>query len=702
MMPRLERQPEAPTAVTPSMRGLVSFKSNAQIDAEQQAKYDAQQAQSQPVITSLAAEIGRRWEEARSARLPIERRMIECLRRRNGEYSPEKLAAIRETGGSEVYMMLTNIKCRAAEAWVNDVLFPAGDKPWKLKPTTEPEISPLLEEEIKGAVMQEASVYMQQMQVVLPPEAIKARLSQVKDEIKKRLKQRANDVAKRMSDRITDQFEEGNWETAMREVVRDVVTFPAGILKGPVIRRRKSLKWERRAGAWVPIVANVLRPEWYRVSPLDLYPSPSARHLNDGYLFERHRLSPSELLAMKGVPGYNDQAIDLVLTEYRNSGLRDWLWNDNERARLEHRPNEFLSRPDTIDAIEFRGRMQGKKLLEWGMSADQVKDPLAEYEVEAWKIGSYVIRAVLNDDLLGLRPYDKASFEEIPGAFWGLGVPELMSDLQDVCNAAARSLVNNMAMGSGPQAEVHGDRLAVGEDITAIHPYKIWQTVSDPNGTNNPAVRFFQPEIYAQPLIRVYEFFSALADEYTGIPKYAYGDGGTGGAGATASGLSMLMSAAARGIKQVISHLDKPIEGSVGRMYIFNMLNDPDDTIKGDLKPVAQGSRSLIAKEQQMIRLNELLLQTNNPVDLSITGPEGRARLLREAIKNFDIPIDDVVPDPDNVINKMKSEMASVMQQQQMAAGALPPGQAPGGATLDAAGNPAGGGDFSTFQGAAA
>ena len=705
LMQRLERVPEpmGNVAVTPSNRGLVAFKSNAEIDADARREGEAREAQNQPVVTSLAAEISRRWEEARTARLPIELRMLDCLRRRNGEYSPDKLAAIRDQGGSEVYMMLTNIKCRAAESWINDVEFPSGDKPWRLKPTTEPEINPLMDQDVNGMVMQEAMLYQQVMGRIIQPEALKMRLAQVKDEIKNRLKRQAEDIAKRMSDRIEDQFEEGNWEIAMREVIKDVITFPAGILKGPVIRRRKTLKWEKRAGKFIPIVGLQLRPEWYRVSPLDFYPSPSQRKIDDGYLFERHCLPPSELVAMKGVQGYNDEAIDLVLTEYRNGGLRSWLWNDNERARLEHRPNEFLSRPDTIDALEFRGSMQGKKLLEYGMTAEQIKDPLAEYEVEAWKIGNYIIRAVLNDDLLGKRPYDKASFEEIPGAFWGFGVPELMSDLQDVCNACARSLVNNMAVGSGPQVDVSVDRLPPGEDITAVHPFKLWQTLSDPHGTNNPAVRFYQPAINAEPLIRVYEFFSGLADEYTGIPRYSYGSGKVGGAGDTASGLSMLMSAAARGIKQVISNLDKPVEGSVNRMYIFNMLNDPDESIKGDLKAVAQGARSMIAREQQQIRMNEMLVTTNNPTDMAIIGPQGRARLLRESIKNFDIPIDDVVPDPDNVMMKMKQEMMEAFQAGQMQQQGMPgaqQAQPPGGQTLDAAGNPAGGTDVNAFQAA--
>lgn len=672
---------------------LVMVKSNADLEQERLSKAEAEAQQNAPFITGLAAQIKSNWEVARFARNTIEDRIIDALRRRNGEYDPEKLAQIRAQGGSEIYMMLTSIKCRAAEAWINDVEFQANDKPFKVDITPIPELDPDTEAAVAEYVMAEAQQWQMEAQQVLPPEALQERMSQLKDQLQTRMEEEANKIAERMHKKICDQTEEGGWEPAMKEVIKDVVTYPVGVLKGPIVRHRKTLKWDQdEQGRWIPVKGKAFRLEYSRVAPFDIYPSPSSKDINDGYLFERHRLRRADLVAMKGVPGYNDDAIDLVLEAYGRGGLREWLWRDQERAWLEKRPNEWLNYDDTMDALEFWGSVSGRLLLEWGMPADKIFDPNEEYEVNAWMIGSYVIRAVLNEDPLGHRPYDKCSFEEIPGAFWGKGVPEIMKDVQDICNAAARSLVNNMAIASGPQAEVHTDRIPLGEDITNLHPWKIWQTLSDPHGTNNPAVRFHNPQSYSKELMAVYEFFSGLADEYTGIPKYTYGESsGAQGAAGTASGLSMLMSSAARGIKMVITNLDRPIEGSVKRTYIFNMINDPDQSIKGDLKPMAKGSTSLIAKEQQMIRRNEFLAQTNNPADMQIMGVEGRAALLRESVKSFDIPVDDVVPDHDTIVMKAK---AAAMQQLEANQGGQPPG---GGRTLDQAGNPVSGQDAALF-----
>jgi hypothetical protein len=315
----------------------------------------------------------------------------------------------------------------------------------------------------------------------------------------------------------------------------------------------------------------------------------------------------------------------------------------------------------------------GQLLLDWGMTAKnnpdgsmEAIDPTQSYEIEAWLIGHYVIRAVINDNPLGGRPYSKASYENIPGSFWGKGIPELITDIQAMCNAAARALSNNLGIASGPMVEVHADRLAPGETVTTLYPWKIFQTQSAKTGTSQaPAVNFYQPDCNVQELQQVFDYFSRQADIVSGIPAYAYGDSAVGGAGNTASGMSMLMTNASKGIKAVISHIDRGLlETAVSRQYLRNMLYGTDVSIKGDLNAVARGSSSLIQKEQAVIRRTEFLQMTANPIDMQIMGIDGRAEILREQVKSLDLPPDRIVPSRDEL---MMHHMA-------------PPGMAPGAA----------------------
>jgi hypothetical protein len=260
-------------------------------------------------------------------------------------------------------------------------------------------------------------------------------------------------------------------------------------------------------------------------------------------------------------------------------------------------------------------------------------------------VGNYVIKATLNYDPLGEKPYSKTSFIKVPGAFWGMSIPEMIEDVQSVCNASARALVNNMGIASGPQVEVNIDRIPVNEDITQIHPWKIWQVMNDPLGSSAPAVRFNQPTDNANVLMAVYERFSRLADDHSGIPAYVSGDLNVQGAGRTASGLSMLMGSAGKGIRQVVMHIDSDIiKPVVYRQFVYNMRYDEDESIKGDVDILPRGAVNLAVKETVNMRRIEFLNATANQFDIEIVGKEGRSAILREVAKGLQMPVDEVIP----------------------------------------------------------
>ena len=95
-------------------------------DLEAQSKRRSEELQNQPVIQGLAAHVRERWDSARIAKRKLEERMLQCLRQRNGEYDPEKLAEINEQGGSDIFVNLTSVKCRAATSWLRDTLMGSG------------------------------------------------------------------------------------------------------------------------------------------------------------------------------------------------------------------------------------------------------------------------------------------------------------------------------------------------------------------------------------------------------------------------------------------------------------------------------------------------------------------------------------------------------------------------------------------------
>jgi hypothetical protein len=609
--------------------------------------------------SSLASYVNKCWAEAKTAKEEVLERLLKCERQRRGVYDPDRAAEIAKTGGSDIFMMLTDVKCRAAESWIKDVMLNQQERVFELKPSKEPQMPKEMQMAIVDLVRSEAEAFLTEGGE-LHPETFRARMEEVHEEIRSRISEEAADAARRMSDKIQDQLDHGKFNEALTKYISDFVTYPTAIIKGPAVKRRKGLAW---GNDYSPVVVTEYVREVERVSPYDIFPAPASTGVNDAYLFQKHRLSKTALESMLGVPGTDDDALRTVMERYAAAGYTNWNAGDSEHRELEGKPFRMATNEQTVETQEFWGSVNGLWLIEWGIKDKTIVEDKI-YEVNVWMTGNIVWRAIINPDPLGHRPYDIASWEEVPDSFWGVALPEVMRDTQVMCNAAARALANNMGIASGPQVEVTVDRLPDGEEITDVYPWKIWQVTTDRTGGGQPAVRFFQPNMNADVLMGVFQNFARQADEVTGIPNYVYGSSAVSGAGRTASGLSMLMDNASKGIKQAIANIDRIVSGIVRRLYLHNMMYDDDPYIKGDFKVVAKGAIGLIHKEALQMRRNEFLMATANPIDSQVVGPQGRAYLLREIARGLQMDTEKIVPNADNMQQQMLQQQAQAMAQQ--------------------------------------
>jgi hypothetical protein len=633
---------------------LIPVARASDLEAESRKRSDAMQ--NQPVIQGLAAHVRTRWDSSRTAKRDLEERMLQCLRQRNGEYDPDKLQEIKDQGGSDIYINLTSVKCRAATSWLRDTLLGSGsDKPWAIAATPNPDMPPEIMQELQARLANELAIHLQQGGMQPSPSELRTMAVQMKDEAEREMREMSADRIARMERKMEDQLQEGGWHKAFNEFLDDIVTFPYAVLKGPIKRKRKTLKWQNNE--LVPV--EEIRNEWERVDPFMLYWAPWSWNLGDGYVIERHRMTADDLQALIDVPGYNNDAIRTVLNDFSTSGMKEWLWSDASKAQAEGKyVTEAIISGDLIDALQLWDSVKGSLLLEWGLTPKEIPDPALNYPCEVWLIGSTVIRAVLNYDPLGRKPYYLTSYENLPGSVDGKGVTDLCRDAQAMVNASGRALANNMGISSGPQVGINISRLPSGEDITDMHPWKIWQFSSSDYGDNSPPITFFQPQSNANELMAVFEKFSARADEDTMIPRYMTGEN-TPGAGRTSSGLSMLISNAGKGIKQVISNIDKNvITPAIERLYQDNLRYSKDPDLIGDVNVVATGASSLVIKEAEAVRRNEFLqVVLNSPVAQQIVGMDGTAELLRDQAKHLSGNIDRIVPD--------RQQLSVVQQQQQ-------------------------------------
>lgn len=678
--------PVVQTGKTYADRPLIRRQSNE--DIERQKEAEAMKAfesrQNRPVISNLASHIRSAFTSAVSAKSTVQQRGLMCLRQREGIYEADVQRLIKLSNGTNIYMMITDVKCRALESWLKDIMLPSGEKPYSIEPTPIPDIPPQLIQKAQQAFVQDYMGRVAQQAGIdptqLPAEMIdeddfRAAAEQFKDELLAQIREQAKKDADAIENNVDDELTEGKWYECLSEFIEDFATYPTAFMEGPIYRRRNVLAWEPIQGTMMSriTVTEKIVKEYDRIDFFDVYPAPGAKTLQDGDLCIRKRYTRRDLDVLRGVEGFDNDAIDQVLKQYAR-GYREWVAYDTEIADLHDRPNEMQDPEGHIDGIKFFGSVQGFMLREWGMSIEEVPDPYREYPVVAYSVGSYVIGARLNPHPLGRRNIYKASFRNKNGSIWGKAPPEVMRDNQNICNSSARAICNNAAVASGPQVWQLVDLIPAECDRTNIYPWKIWEFSSEKlKAAGQKPMDFFQPTLYVGELLKLYQYFFEQASEVTGIPAYIYGSEKVGGAGATASGLSMLMNAAAKGLRNAASNIDKGvIAPSVEEHWLTIMLTSPE-LARGDCRIKARASEYLIQQEQLQMRRSEVLERTNNPVDLQIMGIDGRAELLRENFKSLKMNIDKLVPRREDMIaTQVQQQVQQIVMKLSQALGVAP------------------------------
>jgi hypothetical protein len=637
---------------------------NAAIKAQDEANAAAATDVPAQAMSNLASFIRTQFTMMRNHRNTTagwSERLLSAMRAFNGQYEPDKLAQIRAFGGSEVYARMIAMKCRGATSLLRDVYL-SPERPWGIEAPADPDVPPEIVQAVSQLVGVEAQTNAAAGQ---PPSAdqIRDRVLGLMKAARDAAKKRATDQAKIAEDKIDELLTEGKFYHALAEFLVDLPLFPFAVIKGPVVKIVPSVSW--KGGR--PTIEQKPRLFWQRVSPFDIWWTPGVADIEAASTIERSRITRADLNDLLDLPGYNHDEVLAVLDEYGRGGINDdWDTTDAERAVLENRENPNMNQSGMIAMLEWNGNVQGRMLLEYGMDAKRVPEPMRDYMVTAWLIGTHVIKVQFSPSPRKRHPYFITSFEKVPGTPVGNGLPDILSDVAEVANATLRALVNNLSMASGPQVVVNTDRLAVDEDGEQIFPWKRWRVTQDPmtNSSQKP-IEFFQPTSNAQDLLMTYGKFSDIADELSAIPKYLQGSN-AGGAGRTASGLAMLMGNASKILQTVAANIDRDVfEPLLSSLFDMIMLTDTSGMLSGEENVKVMGVAVAVQRETERSRQMEFLQTTANPIDAQIIGPDGRAEVLRSVAATIGLDGDKIVPSEDDL--KAKQQAAAQAAQQQAA-----------------------------------
>ena len=565
----------------------------------------------------------------------VEQGMLSDIKAVNSQYTADDIAAL-SLADSDVYVGLTSLKMRALRSWIMDILANAEDRPWTLKATPMPDLS--------DAAM---AVVIEKLQQEITDFGLKGELQDRATDLKflaKEHTQKTADVAaRRAEDHIADIMLESDWRTVFEEFVTDIGTFPSAIIKGPNIRFVNRLQW---TGETLEPVSKAIYT-FQRVNPIHFYPSPNSTNTQDGaYLIHEVFYSHAELTQVKKLQGVLAAAVEALLTHYPDGTQGIDFSSATVAMDGVQGTDVSAAAPDhTYRVLSYYGTMSGRMLADSGVMANINTDEV--YEVELWTCGGFLLRAYLSPHPLGARPFHSASYNKVPGSFWGISLPATIREPQRILNATVRAMVRNMAYSSGPIGEYDADRLQGEVDIASIEPYRMYATRQDRMSiaASQPAIRFQEVPNTAPQLLRVYEYFTKVADEMSGIPAYAMGTPTANGAGRTLGGLSLLMGNAAKGIKAIISSIDRNvIEPVVRDLYHLVVMSSDDASIKADVTVVARGSTGVLQRELTRSSIVEVLTMITPYSQSGIIPEEAMKTVLRDVLSNFGYP--NLIPDP--------------------------------------------------------
>jgi hypothetical protein len=648
--------------------GLLRVVSPAELDArDRQRLADVTAArQTPPPVADLGAFVRQRWMAFRNHRNTgsnsINERLLRAQRMFEGKYDPAKLTEIRKFGGSEVYSRLVAVKCRGATSLLRDVYL-GMQRPWDVTPQPDPPVPPDIRANILQLLSSEVMGLQQAGQPILPDQ-VHTRLVSLMHAAQQAARRVAISQASAAADKINDILKAGGFYDALAEFLVDLPLFPYACIKGPVVRMAPKLVWINGQ----PSMRQIPQMFWDRIDPFNLYWSPGVAHIEDAEMIERQRLTRTNLNDLIGLPGYDEVAVRGALQDY-DHGLRDWLdAPDTEEALNAGRESPTFNQSHMIDAVEYHGNVQGHTLLNQGVDPAQIPDLDRDYVVQTWVVGRWTLKTQLSPSPRRRHPYYVTSFEKVPGTTVGHGLPDILEDLQEIANASLRSLVNNLAISSGPQVVINDDRLVPTEQGDQLYPWKRWHIIDEPTGSQREAVTFFQPQSNSQELLSVYSAISGMADDNSAIPRYITGESLSGGAGRTSSGLAMLMNNSSKVLQTVASNVDLDVMSpSLTGLYDMIMLTDQSGLLTGEEEISVNGVNVALQKETERQKQLQFLQITANPIDAPILGEVGRGRVLRAVSQNMGLP-DDVVPDDATLEQEAKIRQMMAMQQAQVEA----------------------------------
>jgi len=607
-------------------------------------------------LVKLGNHLSQRFSVHKTDRRTQEQQWLQNLYQFKGKYDPEVEQKL-DPNRSRAYPKLTRTKIMVIVARLMNLLFPQGDKSWEVRPSKVPTMS---QEDLTSAWMDwrdenpEAEVTQDQLDQLVNAFA----------------KAAAEDMEMHLEDQLQDamgsatETDNSDFVTLCRKVILSAAIFNVGVLKGPMSLNKVKYKIEMTPGL-DPQVNQIesYRPYFEAVDIWRYYPDMQARTFSDMEgEFEEHIYTKQQLEQLKAREDFISEHIDQFIRT-NPDGNYSQATHEQELDNLAG-VKQASNRGKRYRVQEFWGNVSRDYVEKTGLELPEDSDGITQFRLTVWLGEKHVLKLALNPLPSTTNVYHKFVFDDsVPGLMGG-SMCEIMRDSQMAISSAARMLIDNASVTCGPMLEIDLGKLVGQQDVKSIGPFRNYYTDAKNNPSGHRAINSIQIDSRMDELLAVMDRFMAFADMETFVGGYGDIQENTPGeAMRTSAGASMVMGNAALPFRDIVRSFDRFTVSVLNALIEWNRLFNEDIEYTGDLRPVAKGATSLIAKEVRAFALDNLK-QTLDEEEMVYVDSR---KLLRQRMMARDIPFEDIAASDEEVERRQQEQAQKLQEAEQQA-----------------------------------
>lgn len=487
----------------------------------------------------------------------------------------------------------------SAAARMGDILLPAGDWNFSLRPTPVPDLV--------GLKNSDQPVVSQNGPVAPNPDGTPYTVGQfAKEEISD-----ADARAKKAELRIRDWLTECSYHSEIRKVIESSAMIGTGIIRGAyptstkaraVINNSLMIKYEVKPGSKAVKCEN-------------FFPDPNCGDniQNGDFVIERDYFTARQLRELMSDSSYISSRIEKVLEE--------GVDKSNEELQTTTKDSDRFAVWYYFGNIDIEDL---KCMPKNGVSDDTAADMVPAVVV---MVNDTVIKGHLNPLDNDEFPYDVMAWQRVAGSVWGVGVARQARVPQDMLNASARALMNNAGLSSSPQIVVRRSAVRPSDGEWSLLPGKIWFTTEevDTRSVADAFTSIIIPSMQNELAANI-QLAMKFMEDATGVSFMLQGQQGS--APDTVGGMTLLHNNASSLLRRIARVFDESItEPHIRRYYDWLLIHGEDDE-KGDLHIEAIGSTSLVEREIQSQQAAQILQMSLNPI-FEMSPAKAKDELLR-------------------------------------------------------------------------